>query len=495
MKRLSTPVLVTCLGLVASVFLAVPAATATPVRTGRATAVHKVRQKKRDPQAPGTRKGHRWKAYNGPFFNDPHIRSRHFTIEKRVIDTIRHVPKGETIRIAVYSFDRMPVADALIAAHRRGVKVQMLVNDHQDTRAMKAVRAVLGANRFGKSFIYKCKASCRGTANQYNNLHSKFYSFTRAGKSKDVMAIGSANMTLNAVLHQWNDLYFMSGNEQLFAQFTNLFSDMKHDYSKRRPARFFCGTPANGATCDDSVDKYTTWAFPKLSGPKNDLVLDMLNKVQCLTPDGHGGQTRTRLALAMHTMRGKRGDYIASAIRQKYAEGCDFRVDYGLIGFHTKQILGAVTPRGRIPLRSTGLDYHPDDDFDLNHDGEDDVILDFYSHQKYFVIQGTYNGVPNTNMVLTGSSNWASLSTANDEIWFTVHGTTVVHKYLDNFNFEWNSSRNSRNAYTTTYTDFRVPRLERQADGSLLKVYVTVRRPVTTVQPDPYRPGPAWEDD
>jgi len=111
------------------------------------------------------------------------------------------------------------------------------------------------------------------------------------------------------------------------------------------------------------------------------------------------------------------------------------------------------------------------------------------------VIQGTYDGVPNTDMVLTGSSNWASLSTANDELWFTVHGATVVHKYLDNFNFEWNSSRNSRNAYTTTYTDFRVPRLERQADGSLLKVYVTVRRPVTTVQPDPYRPGPAWEDD
>ncbi|HCB06642.1 MAG TPA: hypothetical protein DEQ43_20775, partial [Nocardioides bacterium] len=81
------------------------------------------------------RAGHkkRWKAYNGPFFNDPHLKSRHFTIERRVIDTIRHTPKGATIRIAVYSFDRMPVAEALIAAYHRGVKVQMLLNDHQDT--------------------------------------------------------------------------------------------------------------------------------------------------------------------------------------------------------------------------------------------------------------------------------------------------------------------------------------------------------------------------
>ena len=41
MTRLSTPVLVTCLGLVTSMFLAVPAAMATPVRTGRAAAAHK----------------------------------------------------------------------------------------------------------------------------------------------------------------------------------------------------------------------------------------------------------------------------------------------------------------------------------------------------------------------------------------------------------------------------------------------------------------------
>ena len=153
-----------------------------------------------------------------------------------------------------------------------------------------------------------------------------------------------------------------------------------------------------------------------------------------------------------------------------------------------------MTPRGRIPLRSTGLDYHPDDDFDLNNDGEDDVILDYYSHQKYFVVQGTYNGVPGTSMVLTGSSNWASLSTANDETWFTVQGTGVVKKYLKNFDFEWNSSRNSRNAYTTTYTNFRVPVQTRNADGTVTTTYTTVRRPVTTIERDPKAPAEAWAD-
>ena len=76
----------------------------------------------------------------------------------------------------------------------------MLLNDHQDTHAMKRVRAVLGTNRFAKNFIYKCKQGCRTFADQYRNLHSKFYTFTQAGKSKDVMVVGSVNLTRNADL-------------------------------------------------------------------------------------------------------------------------------------------------------------------------------------------------------------------------------------------------------------------------------------------------------
>ncbi|WP_374455352.1 phospholipase D-like domain-containing protein [Nocardioides sp.] len=444
---------------------------------------------------PGKPKPKKWTAPSGPFFNDPHLKKGWFNIERRVVDTIRHTPKGSTIRIAIYSLDRMPVAKALVAAHRRGVKVQMLLNDHWENRAMKVIRAEIGKNRRKDSFIYKCRASCRGAQNEFNNLHTKFYLFSQAGKTEDVIAVGSANMTLNADRHQWNDLYFSDGNHPLFRQFVALFNDMKKDYSTRQPTMNFCGTPTVGIVCDDSVDKSTAWVFPKNSGPKNDLVIDLLNKVQCLTPNGNGGQTRTKLALSMHTMRGARGDYLAAAIRRKYAEGCDFRVSYGLIGFHTKGILGAPTRRGRIPLRSTGLDYNTDDNFDLNNDGIDDLILDYYTHQKYLVIQGTYNGVPDTSMVLTGSVNWSSLSTANDEVWFTVRGERVAKKYLKNFNYQWNSPRNSRNAYTTTYANFRVARWVKGPDGTTRKVWRTVRRKVTTVEPDHYRKGPYWEDD
>jgi hypothetical protein len=436
----------------------------------------------------------RWTAPQGPFFNDPRRKKGYFRIERKVIQTIRHTRPGSTIRIAVYSFDRMPVAEALVAAHKRGVKVQMLLNDHQYTKAMRVVRKRIGAKRSADSFIYRCTAGCRATDNKFNNMHSKFYLFSRAGASRDVVAVGSANLMLNAAIHQWNDLYFTSGDHALHRQLAGLFDDMAVDHETRRPARFFCGTPT-GPACDEAVDKHTVWAYPRPSGPRNDLVLDTLAKVQCLTPTASGGQTRTRLALSMHTMRGRRGDYLAAAIRNKFAEGCKVRVSYGLIGFHTKKVIGKPTSRGRIPLRSTGLDYNPDDNYDLNKDGKDDLILNFYSHQKYLTIQGTFDGVPNSHLVVTGSSNWASLSPGNDEVRMTVKGAKLTRKYVRNFDYQWTKKRNSRNAYTTTYVNFRVARMVRGDDGQLRRTYVTERRPVVTIERDPYRRGPYWEAD
>jgi len=492
-KRVSTLVSgAVSIALVTTFWTAAPTAGAVTSETVAQTAAPLAQAAPADKQKP---KPKRWKAFNGPFFNNPHLPKDRYRIERRILETLRHVPKGEYVRIAIYSFDRIPVANAIVAAHRRGVHIQMLLNDHWENRAMQMVRAELGFNRSAKSFIYKCKSGCRTTTDQYRNLHSKFYTFTKAGKSEDVLVIGSHNFTRNADAHQWNDAYFMSGNKALFKQFTATFKDMKKDYNTKQPPMYFCGVPV-GAHCDDSVDKYTNWVFPKRSTPDNDEVLNMLNKIQCLTPDGAGGQTRTKLVLSMHTMRGARGNYLASAIRNKWAEGCDFRVSYGLIGVKTKQILGASTARGRIPLRSTGLDYDPDDDFDLNMDGDDDVILTYYTHQKYFVIQGTYNGVPNTAMTLTGSSNWASLGTAQDELFFTIQGAGTAKRYVKNFDLMWNSSRFSRNAYTTTYTDFRVAKKVLGADGEYHTVYETVRRPVTTVEPDGYvAGGPYWESD
>ena len=468
---------------VAQAASAATAATVGNPASGAATA---------DKQKP---KPKRWKAYKGAFFNNPHVNADRFKIERRIIDTIRHTPKGETIRIAVYSFDREGVADALIAAHKRGVKIQMLLNDHQDTHAMKRVRAVLGTNRFAKSFIYKCKQGCRTFADQYRNLHSKFYTFTQAGKSKDVMVVGSVNLTRNAIYHQWNDVYFMSGNEALF-----------------EPVRQHLQGHEEGLQHQAAADPLLRDAegrdLRRLGRQVHDL--DLPEDLDALGRRGarHAGQdpvpdARRQRRPDPHPPRALDAHHARRPgqlprLRDPREVGPGLRLPGEL---RADRLQDQADPRRLDRARPDPAAVHrarlpPRRRLRPQHDGEDDVILDYYTHQKYLVIQGTYNGVPNTNMVLTGSSNWASLGTAEDEVFFTIQGRNNAKRYLANFNSFWNSGRWSRNAYTTTYTDFKVARMERQADGSYQKVYVTVRRPVTTVERDPYRAGGQfWEGD
>jgi phosphatidylserine/phosphatidylglycerophosphate/cardiolipin synthase-like enzyme len=197
----------------------------------------------------------------------------------------------------------------------------------------------------------------------------------------------------------------------------------------------------------------------------------------------------------MHTIRGRRGDYLADAYRRKFAEGCNARFSFGLVGFHTKGHLGAKTPRGHLPLRATSFDYHPDQEV-KNPDGKLDLTLDYYSHEKYLVIEGNYAGDPNANLVFTGSSNWAANGSVNDDLLVAVQGKRVARQYMANFDFMWRPG-NSRNAYTTSYTHFRVPVVRMGPDGEKVVTYKTERRTNVVVDPQfVYRPaGPFWEDD
>lgn len=420
-----------------------------------------------------------WQPPTGVVFNNPYSDgAARFRIENRLLEAIRHTPSSGHIRISVYSFDRVGVANALVAARKRGVQVQILLNDHQVTRAQRILHRALGTNPRARNFAYECVASCRG---RRDNLHSKFYLFTRTGAASNVVMLGSVNFTLNAVKWQWNDLLTQKASPALFQNFVTLYDDMRHDYSRNRPYYTFCGK-ARGQACRATQDRVFARVFPRDSSPGSDPVLNVLKPVTCTYRTKHGRE-RTHLRLSMHTMQGERGIYIARRIRQLWAAGCDFKVIYGLIGWHVKRELGAVTPRGRIPLRSAGFDY--DDDGDINR----------YTHHKYLTISGKFAGQV-TNLSLTGSSNWSSRGTSGDEIMYTVQGGRIRRQYDGNFDTMWSSSRYTRNAYTTTASDFKQLVTTKGADGLPTTRVVTLTRTVVENRPDGMMgAGSHWEDD
>ena len=107
----------------------------------------------------------RWTPPTGGFFNNPWgNQEAKFRIERQIVGAIRHAHKGSHIRIAVYSFDRVNVAKALIEAHKRGVHVQVLHNDHTYTKAMKMLKqrsAPTAARRAGTTPARPAAAASR----------------------------------------------------------------------------------------------------------------------------------------------------------------------------------------------------------------------------------------------------------------------------------------------------------------------------------------------
>jgi len=389
----------------------------------------------------------------GGLFNVPRSTYAEKTrIEANILEAIRHAKDDSYIKFAIYSFDRLNMADALIAAKRRGVHVQVLLNDHQMTTAMRRLKRSLGTNRSRKSFLHICTQSCRSSA---GTLHSKIYLFSRTGAAKQVVMVGSHNLTGNAINNQWNDLYTTYGRPGLYRSMQSVFAEMVLDTDKARRYRYIT-----------VGKKYQIGVMPFWNPtPTHDPVMDILSKVRCHGATGGAGRNgRTVIRVSMHAWAGPRGKYLAERIRTLFANGCDVRVMYGMASSSVRHALRSVTARGKLAVRADGFDS----------DGDD--LIDKYSHQKYLLISGHYGNNTAARRVYTGSSNWSNAGVHGDELIFGVTGLRVYAQWLRNFDYIW------------TYGS--------RADGSSKALpEETTARLAPSSDSEPKPGGPAWEAD
>lgn len=363
--------------------------------------------------AAGTSK--RWMPKPGGTFNVPRSTlENELRIERQISTAINRAPKGSRIRIAVFSFDRKPVAQALARAHARGVQVQILLNNHQITPAQKILHKALGRNRHKRNFAYECTRGCRSTG---ENQHIKFYLFSKTGGAKDVVMTGSANLTMNGARNQYNDLYIKNNAPKVYAAFNNLFDSMRKD------------KPAKPAYWVQNIGKkFQLQATPfRNYGPKNDPIITILNRVRCKGATGGTGNAnkRTIVRVSMHTWNEYRGVYLAEKFRQLYTKGCDVKLMYGMAGEKVRNTFAKRTKRGYVLVHTNGADT------------DDDGKLDLYSHQKYLLISGNYGKDSSTNLVVTGSSNYNNDGLKGDEEIFLIKSDGVFRNYIKNFQWLW----------------------------------------------------------
>jgi phosphatidylserine/phosphatidylglycerophosphate/cardiolipin synthase-like enzyme len=364
----------------------------------------------------------------GPVFNRPvGTAAQQMAIFTHINNTISSAPKGSTIRIAVFSFGLKSTADRLIAADKRGVHVQLIFDDHSGAYAqVKRLVRALGKNRASKSFVVLCSRSCRGTS---GNMHSKFFLFTRAGNARNVVMVGSDNVTRHNAEDQWSDVYTVVGDKGLMNTFTSVFTQMIPDAPVADP--YFA------ATNDAYQSQF--YPYPRVAMDQ-DPVYEALSQVTCVGATDRTGdkvetvvdpgvpgdpsyppvtetQHVTRLRISMHAWNGTRGRYLAEKVIELFQEGCHIRA---ALGIGTGSWVKSALVNAGVPV-TTG------------------THKSIRTHEKYLLLSGVYAGNTGSRIVWTGSHNWSNGSLNRDEVIFRVDGPLALHGYQKNFKDVWNN--------------------------------------------------------
>jgi hypothetical protein len=336
----------------------------------------------------------------GPSFNNPlGTPYQQRKLLQQVIRTTNSAPAGSTIRMAVYSFGDGQTADALIAAHRRGVDVKLVFAGENVYPAMKRLRAALGTNTANRSFVVICQNSCRGDRGQ---MHAKYFSFSRAGSARWITMVGSVNLTQYNAQDQWNDLYTRVDDRPYFRAYGHWFGQLKDD------------RPVTRQYLHKTVGSNDIRMTPVDLSQRADPILQALDKVQCVV--GVGGRERhTGLYISTHAWNEGRGKSIAWKVAALSGDGCDVQVFFGTgMGAAVKSI-----------LRNHGVQMRQG-----HHPG-------IRTHQKVMIVAGGYDGAPSTFRAWTGSQNWSNRALNRDDLIVRVDDPTEALAYAKRFLWMW----------------------------------------------------------
>lgn len=316
----------------------------------------------------------------GPVFASPVARRDvgDNAILRVLLANIRHTPPGATIRIVARSFAVRPAADALLAAHRRGVAVKVLVDADasRGSAAVAILRRELGANRRAASFVHRVKGSARGGDTEQ---HQKTWSFSRTGQSRQVLMVGSTNLSYRS-MGQFNNMYTFVGRADVWTQFRRVFRDQLRDRPLASPA----------VSVDLGTDH--AWFYPGYS-----LASDPMRHYLARLP-----ASRLRVKVAMLAWHGVRGARIARVLAAKARQGARIRVIATTMGSDSRRILQDAGVEVIAGLRK-GREVH----------------------HKLMLLQWRDRDGDRQRRIVTGSDNFGTAALDRDEVVVAIDGSAA----------------------------------------------------------------------
>ncbi len=313
----------------------------------------------------------RYAAPSGPLFASPADDPIDNRAVRTLVENIRHTPRGATIRIVAYSFSLGEVSGPLIAADRRGVHVQVVVDGRHshEFEATQAIEAALGGDRHRASFVVLTDRSARGTV---SHSHQKSWSFSRTGSSRNVVMVGATNLSVLGTTDQYSDMYSFVGRPDVWRAFSTIFRAQARD------------TPVPDPAVTDHLGRDTAYFYPGFSmtdDPIADTIADL------------PAAPSTHIHIVMYAWHPPRGQHLVDLLLEKLRGGASVDI---VRGPFVRQPLDALLAAGAKVHR--GVFANGD-----------------HVHDKLMIVEDTRDGRVQ-RFVTTGSDNWGNVSFLRDDV-------------------------------------------------------------------------------
>ncbi|MET9896438.1 phospholipase D-like domain-containing protein [Streptomyces sp. NPDC006465] len=328
----------------------------------------------------------------GPRFNDPEDPAAQMNVMGPIIESINSAGCGQTIRVAMYSISNAQpgpdFANALIAAHQRGVTVKALMDAHSSNTLWQSMVTELGNDPRASSFAALCPGGCL-THYAGSALHAKYYMLSGGSDANRTVTVSSANPTSAQAGTAWNSSATVKGNVALYNSYVSYFTAM---------AKGALNGP--GPLAPDYYNSTSATAARKLSPPsyqwpkartRSDTWVDFLSNIKA--------PATINIAMFQWTSHGQPGD-------ENYLELPKKLVSLARTGvkIHILITAGQVDDSVQNYLKNrSNIDVH---DTSRGTDANGNAL--HYTHDKYMMVSGGYAGVADSRLVFVGSSNWTS---------------------------------------------------------------------------------------
>ncbi len=198
---------------------------------------------------------------------------RDIALLQRVYDLINHTPPGEEITVCIFKFGVEPLAEALIAASKKGVKVRVILNDGETSEDTNKDIAKLLDDKLDDFFFIENDISKKGI------IHNKFILFSE---------VATANGPASHVVLQTSSNFQKKGTKKLQDMVIFSSPSLYHGYLD-----FWYDIKVLGVadqldhyeyqTSSDDTRGYKAYFFPKIKNQEDhgkDNVLSVLKNIK-----------------------------------------------------------------------------------------------------------------------------------------------------------------------------------------------------------------------